>query len=85
MYHSLLVSVNLGLSVAVLATLQIMDWRKKRHASRLRFTSGKQKIGFSELPTGQRLAPIISQAELIAEAEMQIAEELRQHEANHRG
>ena len=80
---SLLVSLLLGLPVAILATLWIIDWWKKRKASGLKVAEAKQENASLELPTEQKLAPIISQAELITEAEKRIAEKLRHYEANH--
>lgn len=82
---SLLVSLLLGLPVAVLAVLQIIDRRKKK-ASMLKIVSGKQhKIGSPDKSADQELAPIINQAEMAAEVEKLIADELRQYEANHWG
>lgn len=81
---SLLVSLLLGLPTAILATVRIIDWWKKRKASRLKGAEAKHKIAAPEPPAEQGLAPNIGQAELIAEAEMQIAEELRHYAATHR-
>ena len=76
MIASLLVSLVLGLPAAILATLRIIDWWKKRKASRLKVADAKQKIASPEPTAEQGLVPIISQAALIVEAEMWIAEEL---------
>jgi hypothetical protein len=81
---SLLISLLLGLPAAVLASLRIIDRWKKRKASRLKVAESQHKSTLPEASANEDLAPIISQAELIAEVEKQIAEELRAFEANHR-
>jgi hypothetical protein len=66
---SLLVSLLLGLPAAILATLRIIDWWKKRRARKLRASEERG------------LAPIIHQAEMVADIENEIAEELREYGA----
>lgn len=65
---SLLVSLLVGLPTAVLATLRIIDWWKKRRVRKPRASDE------------QALVPIIRQAEMAAEVDRQIAEGLRRYE-----
>ena len=88
---SLGLSFLLGLPVAVLATLKIIDWCRKRRDSNLADNYGEdstrkaEELSASATPTDQTIAPLIRQAELVAEVERQIALELRQYdEAGHR-
>lgn len=85
---SWLISFILGLPVAVLATLKIIDRYKKRRASNRAIQNGEQHNGEHTLkeqpplaePADQDIASIIRQAELAAEIERQIAEELNRYE-----
>ena len=91
---SIVISIILGLPVAVLATLKIIDWWKKRRAGNRTFHDGEQGGEGSIIKEGEQLSPtvpadhaiepIISQAEMATEAEKRIAEELLHYAANHR-
>lgn len=88
---SVLISFLLGLPVAVLATLQVLDWRKKRRAGKQQAPQQKQagrdpllKDEDPPTPADQAIAAIICQAELAAEIDRQIAEELSRYEVESR-
>lgn len=76
---SLLISLLLGLPVAVLAMLQILDRWKKHRASNHKAPAEGQVL--SSEPTIYQIAPLLCQAELIAEIEMQMGEGLHHSEA----
>lgn len=88
---SWLISLLLGLPVAVLATLKIIDWSKKRQSGNRAAPRGEQ-LGRELLtqeesspvePVDQAIAFIICQVELAAEIGRQIAEDLNRYEAEH--
>ena len=91
---SWVISLILGLPVAVLALLKIIDWSKKRQAGdRMAHCEEPSEIDLiikveeylsPEATAGQGLVPIIRQAELAADVEMLGAEELHRYEAAHR-
>lgn len=76
---SLLVSLALGLPAAVLATLRIIDWQRKRKARQPKTPTGEQ-----ERSADQELALLVRRAEMAVDVEREITEELRQYEAIHR-
>ena len=84
---SLLLSFILGLPVAILATLKIIDWCKKRQVGNRAIQDGEQGGGeraiqeqpTSSEPVDQAIASIINQAEIAAAVDRQIAEELRSY------
>jgi hypothetical protein len=81
---SLLVSLVLGLPAAVLATLKIIDWWKKRRAIKAKAATMEQDATPLNTPAGQGIAPIIRQVEIAAEVDRQIAEDLRRYDVEQR-
>jgi hypothetical protein len=61
-----------------------MDWWKKRRVSKPRSTFVEKNTMSPAAPVDQSIGPIICQAEIAADIDRQIVEELRQYEAGHR-
>lgn len=88
---SWMISLLLGLPVAVLALLKIIDWCKKRLSTNRTAHRGEQ-LGKADIireepslmePVDQAITPIIRQAELAAEVDKQIVEELSRYEVKY--
>lgn len=88
---SWVISLLLGLPVAMLATLKIIDWCKKRRAGNRAVQNEEQHNGEHTIkeqpslaePADQAIDPIIRQAELAADVDRQIAEDLNRYEVEH--
>jgi hypothetical protein len=84
-----LLGVLVAVPSGVLAVLQILDWWRKRRAGKRKVHAGEQgesnphiKERLSPMvPYEQALAPIIRQAEMIAEGERLMLKELHHLEA----
>ena len=88
---SWLMSLLLGLPVAFLASLKIIDRCKKRRASNLAVQNGeqhneehiiKEQPSLAE-PVDQAIDSIIRQAELAVEVDRQIVQDLNRYEVEH--
>jgi hypothetical protein len=84
-----LLGVMVAIPSGVLAVLQILDWRRKRQARKPKVCVGEQcesilpikKPCSAVAPADQALALIIKQAEMAAEGERLMLQELRHMEA----